>query len=265
MGKGQGDDLCLIQASSPWSLSKNSKCGLSVHQVTLCLEAIQCSIWATLPLQALRKAQWKQFPSSPLSECPSLCVARPAEWACTSPHQVCVQTDKLLILFIYQKFWMRIVISSFFYLSVFGSCFPFDSFRCGSVEHGLPGLGIVWSLMGFQHVKEILPHGFVPMMFFFASLVSLSLLRDPFLQWKAVQAPFKLQIAHTLLLLWKSPPLLWLIKVAVEKKGCCWDLAWSLKFFFFFLHYHFQQWSIMLTTILALDCLSADICRKRVT
>lgn len=122
-------------------------------------------------LQALKKAQWKQFPFLPLTECPCLCVSRPAERAGTLPYQVCVQTDKLLILFPYQKFWRHIVISSFFYLppdlSVFGSCFPFDRFRCSSAKHELRALGVIWSLVGFHCVKEIMPHGFVPMMFFF--------------------------------------------------------------------------------------------------
>ena len=170
MQKGHRDELCLIQASSPWSLAKSSKCGLSVPQAALCLEAMRCSLRCVAALylqQALKKAQWKQFPFSPLTDCPCLCVARPAERAGTSPYQVCVQTDKLLILFLCQKFWMRIVISSFFCLppdlSIFGSGFPFDSFRCGSVKHGLPALGVVWSLVGFHCVKEILPHGFVPM------------------------------------------------------------------------------------------------------
>lgn len=116
-------------------------------------------------LQALKKAQWKQFPFSPLPECPFLRVARPAKWAGTSsPYHICVQTDKLLISFLYQKFWMHIVVPSFFYLppdlSVFGSCFPFETFQCASVKNGLSAHGVVWSLVGFYCVKEILPHGF---------------------------------------------------------------------------------------------------------
>lgn len=88
-------------------------------------------------LRSFKKAQRKQYTFCPC-QCPCLCMAWPAEQTCPSLSLVRVPIDKLVL---YQKFQTHIVMFLFLYVppdhSIFGICFPSDSFRCGSVEHVL--------------------------------------------------------------------------------------------------------------------------------